>query len=82
MKRFIWTFLLAGCTSQVELSPRVEEAYQEFLANPQREAFAVSEDGLVYGYSVCEFDKCWGSGTRVAIELCESRGYRKCVVYE
>lgn len=75
-------WLLAGCaSSDVELSPRVERAYAEFLAHPQGMAFAVSEDGREYGYSICEYDICWGNGARVAIDVCEERG-AGCVIFD
>lgn len=82
--RRVWILLvLAGCASgpMPELAPGVEVAYREFLANPRGVSFAVSEDGRVYGSSICEFDYCWGNGARVAIRQCEARGGRKCVVY-
>ena len=73
---------LAGCASdpKPDLSPLVADAYRDFLADPQGASFAVSEDGMAYGYSICEFDICWGNGARVALDACEKGGSR-CMIY-
>lgn len=89
MMRIFWIsigLVLAACASseaeRIELAPDVEAAYREYLADPRSTSFAVSEDGRVYGYAVCEFDACWGNGARVALEDCEARGGRRCVIFD
>ena len=83
MRHLLIFLVLAGCAaSEVKLSPQVERAYAAFLAEPSGASFAVSEDGLVYGYSVCEFDVCWGNSDRVAVRSCEERSGLKCVIFD
>lgn len=55
----------------IELSPRVQAAYDAYTKLPNPSHFAVSEDGQAYGYTYCSAAS--GSG-------CSNRGVRYRVI--
>lgn len=70
----------------IELSPRVQAAYDAYGKLPSPSHFAVSEDGRHYGYTYCpeaSGSACGDRGVRfMAIRNCEhSSGGAECRIY-
>ena len=70
----------------IELSPRVQAAYDAYTKLPNPSHFAVSEDGQAYGYTYCPAASgsgCSNRGVRSrVIRNCEEHsGGSKCKIY-
>jgi hypothetical protein len=66
----------------IVLQPFVWAGYQEYLDLPNPGAFAVSDDGSIYGYSYCEERRCkFNTSKRVALKSCSEGGGENCVVF-
>lgn len=66
----------------IVLQPSVWAGYQEYLDLRNPGAFAVSDDGSIYGYSYCEERRCkFNTSKRVALKSCSEGGGETCVVF-
>lgn len=66
----------------IVLFPDVWEAYQEYSNLMRPGAFAVSNDGSVYGYSYCPEIRCvFNTSKKVALKSCEESGGTDCVIF-
>ncbi len=85
-------FLIASCSNvpvevgsgPIELSPRAQNAYEEYASSRKPDMFVVTEDGKYFQYSYCREARCRsGGGTARAIAECQvfSKGQR-CYVYD
>ena len=89
---FLGALALTACGSigdsvwqkPIDLSPRVQAAFDAYTKLPAPAEFAVSEDGQHYGYSYCSEvsgSGCRGKARFIAIQNCESRSGVECKTY-
>ena len=88
------TLLLAGflascimqqdyATGPMEVSYFVKAGYEKYLSGPKPGTFAISKDGLIYGYSYCPYNGCRPGERSLALNICRQnmRKGQECIVY-
>lgn len=65
----------------IEAMYHVRQGWAEYAALKNAGHFAVTPDGLQYGYSYCSDIQCRGNTRVIALKSCEDRAERDCVIH-